>query len=102
MKRVFSSNNVGDVGLLRNGLDEAGIAYELRSQTPPYPLYGLGQEIWVVNGDDFLRACEVRDNLAKPPAASLLPSWTCPACGERLEGQFTSCWKCGAVRGEPA
>jgi hypothetical protein len=23
------------------------------------------------------------------------PSWTCPKCGEVLEGQFTTCWKCG-------
>lgn len=24
--------------------------------------------------------------------------WTCAACGERLEGQFDSCWRCGAER----
>jgi hypothetical protein len=23
------------------------------------------------------------------------PDWTCPACGERIEGQFTGCWNCG-------
>jgi predicted RNA-binding Zn-ribbon protein involved in translation (DUF1610 family) len=22
-------------------------------------------------------------------------SWKCPQCGEQVEGQFTTCWKCG-------
>jgi hypothetical protein len=24
--------------------------------------------------------------------------WKCPKCGEELEPQFESCWKCGAAR----
>ena len=24
-----------------------------------------------------------------------VPDWTCPGCGERIEGQFTACWNCG-------
>ena len=24
--------------------------------------------------------------------------WTCPQCGERLEDQFDSCWKCAGAR----
>jgi hypothetical protein len=24
------------------------------------------------------------------------PAWRCPACGERVEGQFAVCWNCGA------
>jgi len=24
--------------------------------------------------------------------------WKCSKCGEELEGQFTSCWKCGATK----
>ena len=26
------------------------------------------------------------------------PPWTCPGCGERLEGQFSACWRCGRER----
>jgi hypothetical protein len=26
--------------------------------------------------------------------------WKCPKCGEQLEGQFDSCWKCAAGPGE--
>ena len=24
--------------------------------------------------------------------------WFCTACGERIKGQFTDCWKCGGQR----
>jgi hypothetical protein len=24
--------------------------------------------------------------------------WKCPVCGERLEHQFSSCWKCGGSK----
>lgn len=39
-----------------------------------------------------------------PRAIEIAPprtqSWTCPKCGERLESQFTGCWKCaGRARG---
>lgn len=27
--------------------------------------------------------------------------WTCPKCGEQIEDQFDSCWKCATVPGEP-
>jgi hypothetical protein len=32
-----------------------------------------------------------------PPAPTGGP-WKCPKCGEELEPQFGSCWKCGTVR----
>jgi predicted RNA-binding Zn-ribbon protein involved in translation (DUF1610 family) len=25
-------------------------------------------------------------------------TWTCPNCGEKVEEQFTQCWKCGHNR----
>jgi hypothetical protein len=38
------------------------------------------------------------------PAVATIPRgpWTCPACGEGLEGQFLECWSCGTVRGGQA
>lgn len=26
------------------------------------------------------------------------PDWTCPTCGEKVDGVFDSCWKCGRER----
>jgi hypothetical protein len=28
--------------------------------------------------------------------------WTCPKCGEAIEGQFDSCWKCAGKEGQTA
>ena len=28
-----------------------------------------------------------------------LTTWTCPNCGEEVEGNFDICWNCGAERG---
>lgn len=28
--------------------------------------------------------------------------WTCQKCGEQIEDQFDSCWKCAAARQAPA
>lgn len=39
---------------------------------------------------------ERRANLAEPQAP-----WTCPACGEAVDGNFDICWKCQAPR-DPA
>jgi Putative prokaryotic signal transducing protein len=35
-----------------------------------------------------------------PAAINPGPKWTCANCNEQLEGQFSSCWKCGAPRSE--
>ena len=98
MKRVFSSGNVGDSGLFKNRLEEAGIEYVIQNEAAPYQVPGLGPEIWVVHDVDFERACQLRDSLLQPPPPGLaLARWTCPGCKEEIEGQFTSCWKCGAM-----
>jgi hypothetical protein len=54
-----------------------------------------------VDEKDLDRAMEIIDELNKggPAATSPEPSWTCPKCGEVLEGQFSECWNCGSKRG---
>jgi len=39
----------------------------------------------------------VRDWLQQQ-ASPRLERWTCRSCGEAHEGQFSSCWSCGAER----
>jgi hypothetical protein len=36
---------------------------------------------------------ETSDNMPKAP-------WICPECGEGIEGQFATCWKCGTDKPE--
>jgi hypothetical protein len=99
MKMLFSSPQNQDVERLKNALNEAGIQCEVRNQNAYtfFPGAEFYPELWVLNEGDFQKAAELRDALLKPASA---PSncWTCSACGEESEGQFTACWKCGAVR----
>lgn len=97
MKMLFSSADIRSIGLVRGALDEAGIAYDLRNETMPYPGAIFQPELWIVEDVDFPRACELRDAVAKQPDGAQT-AWTCPSCGEQLEGQFASCWNCGAHR----
>jgi hypothetical protein len=97
MKLLYSSGDIRGVGLVRGALDNAGIAYEVRNETAPYPGAIFYPEVWVIDDAEFSRACGLRDAIIKSPPAPE-GSWTCPSCGEKLEGQFGACWKCGANR----
>jgi hypothetical protein len=97
MKLLYSSCDIGVVGLIRGALDGADITYEVRNETIPYPGALFYPEVWVIEDAEFARACELRDAIIKSSPAPE-SSWTCPSCGEKLEGQFGSCWKCGTNR----
>jgi hypothetical protein len=74
MKMLFSSPNAPEVGLLKDLLDGAGIACEMRNESAyaNFPGAAFQPEIWVVNDADYMKACEVRDAwcLSPPPDAS--------------------------------
>ena len=55
--------------------------------------------VWV-NEVDLAAARVIIDEFRKGGPANVhpQPQWTCPNCGETLEGQFTTCWKCGYNR----
>jgi hypothetical protein len=82
----------------RNVLIAAGIDSELRNQylagaLGDLPMLETWPQLWVE--DDFesaaLRA------LQKADAAPTGTAWTCSQCGEQLEPQFTTCWRCGTA-----
>lgn len=97
MKKLFSSPESAEVDLLQNMLKESGVACEVRNGdlaqiVPAPPFY---EELWV-SDEEYPRAAELLSSWRRPPASA--PSWACPRCGELVEAQFTSCWKCGAER----
>jgi len=99
MKQVSGSIDSAEVGLLKNMLEETGIRCALRNEqlSQALPEAPFNVELWVENDDDFQRAQE----LCKAwfdPLAGTTSTWTCGKCGQRLGGQFDSCWKCGAKR----
>jgi hypothetical protein len=101
MKKIFSSPEAAEVELFKNVLADAGIECEARNSDlsgvmPVAPFY---EELWV-SETDYPKASELLDSWERTPAVQGR-SWTCPACGEVNEAQFTSCWKCGTQRDRP-
>lgn len=99
MKRVFRAATLVQVAHARNVLLAAGIQSELRNQylagaMGELPMMETWPQLYVDDADEkiALRALAVADSA---PAGH---PWTCEDCGEKLEGQFTSCWRCGRAQ----
>ena len=81
---------------MRNLLASYGIAAEIRNTTlagglGEIPMLETWPQLWV---DESLYAEAKRvvdQELRSPPRGE---AWTCRSCGERIEGQFTECWRC--------
>jgi hypothetical protein len=99
MKKVFTTTDSAELGLLKNMLDEASIRCALRNEqlSQALPAMPFNVELWVENDADFSRAQDLCEAWNHPPPGAT-GTWTCARCGQWLRGQFDSCWKCGAKR----
>ena len=98
MKRVYRAASLLQVAHARNVLIAAGIDAELRNQylagaLGDLPMLETWPQLWV---DDALEAAALRA-LKTAEAAPTGAPWICAQCGEQLEPQFTTCWRCGAT-----
>lgn len=100
MKLVYTSSNALLVNHVCNLLEVAGIEVRMKNQflgggageLPPTEAW---PELWVDEAD-FARAEQVVTEFAQSDSPQ--PEWTCPNCGEQVEGQFSVCWNCGTPR----
>lgn len=89
-----------DNEMFKSLLEEAGIPCMIRHE---YLSVAAGEvpfvppELWILNDEDYLRAKGIVDAW-RDAKIEIHEAWVCPACGETIEGQFTSCWKCGWER----
>jgi hypothetical protein len=88
--------------LLKELLEGEGIACLLRNEElfaamGEIPFIECLPELWVVDDEVYPRARVLLDGWLQTDEHQPEP-WVCPGCGERLEGQFGACWKCGRVR----
>jgi len=94
--KLLLCSRVEDIDLLKGMLAQEGIACEVTNYTAPIPGAEFYPKLWVED-TEFPKASAVLSAFR-----STLPrkseSWTCSSCGEQLEEQFMSCWKCGGVR----
>lgn len=97
---MYRAELLPDVGHWKNVLELRGIACELRraplgSIIGELPWLETWPELWVLDDRDaelaqrIIREEASRTNAGEP--------WSC-RCGERLEAQFTTCWRCGTDR----
>ena len=87
--------------LLRDRLQQEGIAVLLRNEElfsamGEIPFVEIRPELWILDDEVLPRAQRLLDAWRQTEPAA---DWSCPGCGERLEGQFDACWKCGHQRG---
>lgn len=59
-------------------------------------------ELWVIDDEVYPRARTLLEAWLRDETEPG-PPWTCPGCGEVIEGQFGACWKCDHLRekGDP-
>jgi hypothetical protein len=102
MKLLLSAPTFTEVGLLQSQLESAGIACIIRNEhlsavAGSIPFFDCYPELWVLNDADESRARDLLAKLRDTDSLTAAP-WKCPDCGEEIEGQFESCWQCGAEK----
>jgi putative signal transducing protein len=98
MKRIYSSQNGGEVEVLQNMLGATGISCIIRKDyVAPTPHSAFQPELWVLNDADSPKAEDFCERW-RHPSPDRPPYWMCGKCGAGSEEQFNSCWKCGTNR----
>jgi hypothetical protein len=106
LKQVFVAQHPTEAHLVKGMLEANGIVAEVhgeslfsaRGEAPLTP--DTLPSVWVLDDDQTSKARVVLTEYGsqEDPGASRGVAWTCPACGEGIEFQFTECWHCGAAR----
>lgn len=101
MQLLYSSLNLHEVHHLKNLLEVEGIRCRITNEllsrlAGEIPFTECAPQLWLLNEGDLDRARQVVRDFGRSAAAA--PTWQCPDCGESLEGQFSTCWQCGALR----
>jgi hypothetical protein len=101
MRLLVSSLDLLEIHHLKNMLEAEGIRCWVKNEllvrlAGEIPFTECALELHLVHERDRQRAELVLDAWRRPPPAR--EAWRCARCGELLEGQFSSCWQCGAVR----
>ena len=103
MKQIHVAKHATEAHLVKGFLESHGIEAVVRGE---FLTSGWGElptdlcSVWIADDEQFQRADRLlvdflSGKLARDAAGN---SWACARCGERLEGQFTACWKCGTPR----
>lgn len=100
MKLFLHSLDVIEAHHHANLLRAAGIPAEVRNTflsgaVGDIPFGEAAPQVWIDAAQDEGVARQVLRQASERPVQ---PDWSCPDCGEWIEGQFGQCWRCGGVR----
>jgi len=99
MKKVFEHREFHRVGHLESILKSEGIACEVRNEMVNSAWgvsgFGMSPQLWILEDRDEPRARELIENFTSREDPPRRPDWTCPNCGESVDGHFAECWNCG-------
>ena len=104
MIRVYIAKDPPDAQIVCDLLNDNGLKAVVQGEL----LWGAQGEIPVgpataptvwVNEPDVERARGLIEQYESRPGPRP-PPWTCPKCHQKVGGQFTACWRCGAAREE--
>jgi hypothetical protein len=97
MKEVFQNADSALVGLYQSILENAGISTFVHNVGPQQLIVDVVPTLSVLNDVDYDQAISILGDL-RDTEVSGKSEWNCPACGEKVPGNFTSCWKCQTER----
>jgi hypothetical protein len=101
MRPLLVSLNALEIHHLKNVLNAEGIGCWIKNEflsrlAGEIPFVECALELHLMHEEDRWRAEQLLAAWRRPPPPAA--SWICATCGERLEGQFNECWKCGRSR----
>lgn len=103
MRKVFSSNEVGEAALIRDALVHHGIDVTIQNEHSggsAVPAFRPPAEVWVMRDDAYEDARRiVIDTISKLEGKADLEPWACANCGEENPQSFDMCWSCGLDKG---
>lgn len=98
LTKVYTADNVLEVGLMRSLLEQHGIASELRnhhtsSLLGEVPYTSTWPELWT-DIDSSLQARELISDAQKRDVTG--EDWVCSNCEAAVPSNFDICWQCGS------
>jgi hypothetical protein len=99
MKKVFSSNEISEIVLIRDALERKGIEVTIQNEFSgrgAVPEFRPPAEIWVWQDEHYDRARRVvTQTLATLDCKTETAPWVCTGCSEENPQSFDVCWSCG-------
>lgn len=100
---IYSAPDAATVHIVKGILDQRGIRTIVRGEHLPGASGGIAPidawvELVVLKMQDVPEAKQVVQEVVSADVQTSEDPWTCPECGEAIEGQFGACWSCGTEK----